>query len=638
MKKITKLAYAGAIALLSAGFYACSSSDEMENVNPTYDGKAVKTSFTISIGDVKGNATRMSETSVQKAETFQGMTDIYLFPSKAAITGDTYFSEDAINLSDFDNFDKYNDGSDATVTTSTNAKIYNDVKLSVGVSNFLFYAAIPTTSNKNDNGQLKPSYLAMDKSVFNGTADWPAETFFNASNQVSEIKFDLVPYQKKTSTTEATITDVNNDANAKNVLKLLNDIDAALTAQISKAKTASDDTTEGELTEKQNILRNFKDTDNDGVKDADETEFNAFAGSAISVLALAEDMYNFGKNLNNDYGTAVCTAITGAGPTAAGDATNGYTLSWTETFPQNLNLPDGAVAVKWDGSKFAFTDDYNIEGLTSPTISTYTHPARLYYTINTSSMVKNSTYLKNLGGTEAWTTVQGQYADGAITAATKSVIMKDQVQYAVGRLDVQVTVTNQTNLKDNGSGILNSSDKDPQLVSVPTNGYTITGVLVGGQKQVDWAFKPISTATEQTIWDSKITTATSAKLGVLSSPNHTLVLETAKDQPINIAVEFTNEGNDFYGFNHKLIPHGTKFYLVAQLDPKSTSATGYNESSLNSVFKQDYITTAKLTIGEESLKKAYNVIPDLRSPKLEFGLSVDLTWRAGITFEQEFNK
>ena len=71
---------------------------------------------------------------------------------------------------------------------------------------------------------------------------------------------------------------------------------------------------------------------------------------------------------------------------------------------------------------------------------------------------------------------------------------------------------------------------------------------------------------------------------------------------------------------------------------RKTYATGYNESSLNSVFKQDYITTAKLTSGEESLKKAYNVIPDLRSPKLEFGLSVDLTWRAGITFEQEFNK
>jgi hypothetical protein len=57
----------------------------------------------------------------------------------------------------------------------------------------------------------------------------------------------------------------------------------------------------------------------------------------------------------------------------------------------------------------------------------------------------------------------------------------------------------------------------------------------------------------------------------------------------------------------------------------------------NKVFKQDYITTAKLTIGANSLKKAYNVIPDLRSPKLELGLSVDLKWQQGITFEQDFN-
>jgi hypothetical protein len=61
-----------------------------------------------------------------------------------------------------------------------------------------------------------------------------------------------------------------------------------------------------------------------------------------------------------------------------------------------------------------------------------------------------------------------------------------------------------------------------------------------------------------------------------------------------------------------------------------------NPNSINQVFKQDYITTAKLTIGANSLKKAYNVVPDLRSPKLELGLSVDLTWEKGITFEQEF--
>lgn len=47
------------------------------------------------------------------------------------------------------------------------------------------------------------------------------------------------------------------------------------------------------------------------------------------------------------------------------------------------------------------------------------------------------------------------------------------------------------------------------------------------------------------------------------------------------------------------------------------------------VFEQDHTTTANVEI--TSLKNAYNTIPDLRSPRLELGLSVDLTWQQGLT-------
>ena len=47
----------------------------------------------------------------------------------------------------------------------------------------------------------------------------------------------------------------------------------------------------------------------------------------------------------------------------------------------------------------------------------------------------------------------------------------------------------------------------------------------------------------------------------------------------------------------------------------------------------DYMTTLKLTI--KSLKNAYNTIPDLRSTKLQLGLSVDLDWQAGLQFDVE---
>lgn len=618
MKKNFFYAMMSAIALSGAvSFSACSSSDELTDVNPTYDGESVKTSFTISIGDVK-SPTRMDADAAQVDELFNGMNDIYLIPATAAITSSTTFAQDVINLANFTNFDKY-----ATSSPSTNAKIYNDVKLSVGVSHFLFYASTPL----KDNGELKPSYLKVDKTAFNGTADWAASLTFNGNKTVNDITFDLVPYQK-----DKTISAV--ETAGANVVKVLNDMHNALTAQITAATTS--DATSAELMQKKlNLLHNFVDADHDGIQDEGETTYRAYAGSALSVKALAEDMYNFGINLGNSYGTAICSAITGAGLTAT--ASSGvYTLSWSETFPAGLNLPDGAVAVKYNATsgKFAYTDDVNIEGLTAPTISTYTHPARLYYTVNSPAKAKDAVYLKDLGGTELWSAVVNEYPDEVVKSSTRSVVMANQVQYAVGRLDVQVRVDGSENLMDSGSGIDGTSDKDPQIVSVPSAGYTLTGVLIGGQKQVGWDFKPKG-SDGYTIWDGNMTTTISALPGTAySAVNNTLALETASGTAVNIALEFVNTGNDFYGFNNNIIPSGTKFYLVAQLNPSSNVID--NPNNLDQVFKQDYVTTAKLTIHKDALKKAYNVIPDLRSPQLEFGLSVNLEWQKGITFEQTF--
>ena len=90
-----------------------------------------------------------------------------------------------------------------------------------------------------------------------------------------------------------------------------------------------------------------------------------------------------------------------------------------------------------------------------------------------------------------------------------------------------------------------------------------------------------------------------------------------------------------------VIPAGTKYYLIAELDPTKTadikSGTGRDK-----VFEQDYVTTVTLTIAAGTpgspnitgLGKAYNVIPDQRSKTLELGLSVNLEWKPGITFEK----
>ena len=171
-------------------------------------------------------------------------------------------------------------------------------------------------------------------------------------------------------------------------------------------------------------------------------------------------------------------------------------------------------------------------------------------------------------------------------------------------------------------------------------------MLIGGQKNVDWQFLPVNSSPVYTIWDKKMNSEIFAKQQAeYSAANYTLAMETVEDEVIRIALEFENTGNDFYGIEHNIIPAGTKFYLVAALDPSTNTTYKVQDPEtpwaagtdlIKQVFKQDYVTTAKLTIHEDALKSAYNVVPDLRSPKLEFGLSVDLHWRTGITFEQDF--
>ena len=203
------------------------------------------------------------------------------------------------------------------------------------------------------------------------------------------------------------------------------------------------------------------------------------------------------------------------------------------------------------------------------------------------------------------------------------------MQYAVADLATQVKVSSSP-IKDNQGNI----------VSVPAGGYQMTGILIGGQKNVDFKFYPISTAPEYTLYDktvqNKVGAALYAKTGEYSDLNHTLVLETAgaANEEVRIAVEFVNNGKDFYGHNGQLIPAGGKFYLVASLKVNAPGTTK-PFASMNQVFKQDYTTTASLNI--TTLENAYNVIPDLRAPQLEFGMSVDLKWQTGMKFEVDFN-
>ena len=56
-------------------------------------------------------------------------------------------------------------------------------------------------------------------------------------------------------------------------------------------------------------------------------------------------------------------------------------------------------------------------------------------------------------------------------------------------------------------------------------------------------------------------------------------------------------------------------------------------NNVSRIFIQDYKTVANFKIGEFSLQYAYLTVPDLRSGSVTLGLSVDLSWTTGLTFD-----
>jgi hypothetical protein len=78
-----------------------------------------------------------------------------------------------------------------------------------------------------------------------------------------------------------------------------------------------------------------------------------------------------------------------------------------------------------------------------------------------------------------------------------------------------------------------------------------------------------------------------------------------------------------------IVPAGCKFYLIGSMKASDGTAAAEAEK-LNKVFQQDFYT--KVLANITNLKHAYNVIPDLRAPKLELGLSVNLEWQQANTY------
>lgn len=568
---------------------------------PKKPAEVVKTEFAIAIPEQASNGVRrMPGTTVPADGVFKGMKNIALIPfakTSAIESGDLRLGD--ANISGITDIPASGDG---TLTTTGNAKVYSNISIPLTTASFLVYgeasnaaAAGGTDAAKHENGYL----------VATGITD----------GAPAGIYFDLAPVLGAT-----TLEGVYSNAAAVGLRTLLNNV-ANATDNDSKAWKA------------------YQSGDDPGMVAMWETYKNMHALSSFEVLRVLSDLYKSVEPLKaasepvatlaTNIQTAIKTGITvtGSAPTFT------FALNTTPTdltgFPANLNLPDGAVRIKYVGEStnaFVACEAGDYTSQTNPTLFAY--PTSLWYFANSTIKTANKSMSGQYVNGKAWDDIITAYTDeakpAAVNSETRSVAIENQIQYAVGRLDVQVKL-NASVLKDNAE----------QDITAHVDGFPVTAVFVGNQRRLKFDFTPTTSPSIFTIYDNALTGIVADDAG-FSDVNSTLVLETPAtagevadaNADVQIAIELTNNSQtgDFIGANGQLIPAGGKFYLVATLNAKDATEANAGKR----VFRQDVQTIAKLNI--TNLRNAYNEIPDLRTPQLELGMSVDLSWKGGHTY------
>lgn len=609
MKKFRFFSFASAMLLASAaGMVSCSSDSIEPTGGPGVTGQVVKTQFAINIpygGNSSTNqakkVTRMTdEMTQQSGKPFRGISDIVLLTfNDDPETAGTINADKPISI-----------GTDGNAySQDTYRRLYRDIEIPVGTSHMIFYGrASRTTENNFQEGKI--------------TDKGEKKTLANISHELTAIS------------SEANFA---TDVDAKAIIAALNNI--------ANAKVTDDGTDYtwaniGNVSPHPTWLTAHE-------KEFLKTRYNKFtalkAGSKTSVVAFI-----------NNLKTALAGETTTGEPIPADkkltkEIYNQCVAALTKInslneFPRNLNLPDGVATLSWTTEGFAYNTPENVTIGTGNSINyqKICYPAELSYFVNTTTMVsdKDMSNLNDFPTYNDWTNPNGanwegkNFSENAVVNTTKTVGLKDPVQYSVAVLKSTVRCDAAT-LEDNAKQA--GSFDENQQISVPADGFKVTGILIGGQPaSVDWKYEPATAETfANTIYDKEMNAPMYAKNEAsASNANYTLVFDNKKSDsqsPVYVTIELeNNSGQAFYG-KDGIIQKNTKFYLVGQLNPNKEGLS--KPAGVNRVFMQDYVTTANFNI--KNLKDAYNCIPDLRTSGINVGLAVDLDWKSGITFDVE---
>ena len=353
-------------------------------------------------------------------------------------------------------------------------------------------------------------------------------------------------------------------------------------------------------------------------------------------------------------------------------------------YPDDIHLPAGAARIVWNASqnRFEFPDVQAYgKALDIPSLNDYCYPMNLQYHIVSPIVVSDSLVLidknitvkpneaddptgannnpndptgadNNNNTVERYKTwrqiVDSLYPNAAtsVQPTTRSVAMVEQLQYAVGRLDLRAKIAD--------GKLYDAKGREVDA----SKGYTLKGYIVGGQREVDYNFTTVEGSHEYTIYSTDINGGTQhLAQGSWTPKDHILGLGTVSDKPVYLAMELVNNGDAFQGADG-VIPAGGTFYLVAGMVP--SEGVNYASGFLDQIFRKDFVTEVSMTVNNgwpdkdadgvpdpdldehgnpkplTGLATATYGLPDIQQPRFEFGLSVNLGWGEGITFEHEF--
>lgn len=661
-KTFLKFAYVCAIALTGMmGFSACQS-DSAEEVNPNYDPEtnSVKTEFAFNISS---NAKqKMTATNTQNGGNFLGMNTMKLFCFDQTPANDHFLGM----------FDLGSLAASSISSTEPSSKIYT-MYLPVGTSDFLFYGAY-AAGEGHENGKLTKKFPG---SVTYGDTD------------LSSINFALVPIVANnspaiTGVQTTLLGHLNNILKAKNasgstwygtqwLLAHGTDAEKSVYKTLAVAYKTFIDQLKIRQASSTTVLRSVQDLYNlaKTIHDAAAATPGTTPETQADVEAIATDI------------VAKITATDLFDVTDNGTKTPKYILAYKDAvdatvknFPMEQGLPAGAAVLTMDSpgtpanakstefDEFTYTNDgKNVLGQSvSNDIFGITYPSELTYYANSKAIVSDGIhtpgdYPKTVDDWYNWhfTGDANWKNPGTITATTQAAAMKNNAKYGVAQLQSTVVLASYT-MTDNAKVITHDNDANDYITDVNDQTFTFdaddfvwTGVLIGGQADLlkyDFTTND-KTNMNKVIYDNDINKPSGINITTTTSaPNYTLALDNylgeGTQQTVNVALEIkNNSGKDFYGIDG-IIAAGATFYLVGKLVPPTpgTSTTiawdkvydNHPGKDVARVFIQDFKTIANFTIPANGLQRAYSSIPDLRSTQMLFGLSVDLTWKSGLTF------